>query len=195
METSLLDEEELCKIAEQLGSRSFRMGIHLGLEPHELELLQTEARSQALSPWQLNRKMLHQWRQRQRPESERTELSRALKRLGMGRLAAEMQPSVNGWQETSYIDPARHTLSARELEEVSRSLGDCWERLAIHLNVPDDRVQAFKSGSEETCIKAFRCLWAWREASQNASREDLATALRKVNKGRLASQIYRTSTK
>lgn len=187
----VVTDEELGVVAGEISNLFFRAGLLLGLQPHELERLEIEARRQGLGAWQVNMQLLQLWKERSTEESERLELAKVLKRLGKGRLAMKLDSSVKNWEEVSVIDPTKESLSVRELEEVSRGVCECWRRLAVYLNVPDTRARYFDSmTSEEVSVKAFRCLWAWRETGENVSKASLADALRKVNKGRLASQIW-----
>lgn len=181
-----LSDEELGEVANEMGNQYFRAGLLLGLQPHKLDSL---AASQGLNTWQMNMQLLQLWKERTAAETERIELAKVLKRLGKGRLAVRIDSSVKHWEETSVIDPSNDSLSVAELEEVSRGVWDCWRRLAVHLKVPDSQVQSIESSNEEITVKAFRCLWAWREATESVSKADLADALRKVQKGRLASQL------
>ena len=186
----VVTDEELGVVAGEISNLFFRAGLLLGLQPHELERLEIEARRQGLGAWQVNMQLLQLWKERSTEESERLELAKVLKRLGKGRLAMKLDSSVKNWEEVSVIDPTKESLSVRELEEVSRGVYECWRCLAVYLNVPDTRARYFDSTSEEVSVKAFRCLWAWRETGENVSKASLADALRKVNKGRLASQIW-----
>lgn len=184
-----LSDEELGDVAGEISNLSFRAGLLLGLQPHELDRLEVDAAHQTLKAWQMNMQLLHLWKERTSAESERVELAKVLKRLGKGKLAVRLDSSVKYWEETSAIDPSKDSLSVAELEEVSRGVWDCWKRLAVYLRVPDPVVQSIESSNEEVSVKAFRCLWAWREAGMSVSKTNLADALGKVKKGRLASQL------
>lgn len=184
-----LTDEELGEVANEMGNQFFRAGLLLGLKPHELDRLGVDAAGQGLKAWQMNMQLLQLWKERTTAETERMELAKVLKRLCRGRLAVRLDSSVKHWEETSVIDPSNESLSVAELEEVSRGVWDCWRRLAVHLKVPDGQVQSIDSSNEEISVKAFRCLWAWRETAESGSKADLADALRKVKKGRLASQL------
>ena len=186
-----LAESELADIADEISSLFFRAGLLLGLQPHELDRLDVDARRQGLNSWQMNMQLLQRWRSRTSAESERCELAKVLKKLDKGRLARKLDPSVRHLEAKSVIDPSNEALSAQELEEVSRDrrVCECWRRLAVYLEVDGARVQAIDSASDEVSLKVFRCLWAWRETGRNVSKASLADALRKVEKGRLASRI------
>ena len=188
--SSTLSDEELSAVASEVGDQYFRAGLLLGMQPHKLDRLQAEATRQAQTTWQLNMQLLQLWKERTSAECERLELAKVLKRLGKGRVAVTIDASVRDWDVTSAIDPTGGSLTAQELEEVSRGVCDCWRRLAVYLKVPDARVQALETSGEDIVVKAFRCLWAWREAGENVSRASLAQALRNVDKGRLASRIF-----
>ena len=188
-----LVDAELSEIANEICSLFFRAGLLLGLQPYELDRLEVDARRQGLTVWQMNMQLLYRWKENSNTQSERPELARVLKKLGKGRLAASIDPSVRDWEPSSVMDCSNESLSAQELEEISRGVGECWRRLAVHLNVQDTRVQAIEAASEDISVKAFRCLWAWREAGENVSKASLADALQKVQKGRLASKIWPAS--
>ena len=79
--------------------------------------------------------------------------------------------------------------SLQELEEISREVGKDWEKLGVYLHVSDHTTQDIKHRNEDVSVCAFRCLWAWYEAGEDVTRRTLAEALRKINKGRLASRI------
>lgn len=190
-----VSDEELGEVASEISNQSFRAGLLLGLQPHELDRLQVEAAYQGLKAWQMNMQLLQLWRERTTAETERMELAKVLKRLGKGRLAVRLDPSVKHWEETSAIDSSKDSLSVAELEEVSRGVWEVWRRLAVYLEVPDGQVQSIDSSNEEISVKAFRCLWAWREAGESASKAKLADALRKVQKGRLASRLCPAATR
>ena len=188
-----LTSAELGQVSSEIADRFFRAGLLLGLAPSELDRLEIDATRQGCNAWQKNMQLLQTWRERTSAGSERLELAKVLKRLGKGRLAVKMQPSVREWEPQSVLDPAKDSLSALELEEISREgrVTECWNQLAVHLNVADSRVREIESRiGEEPSVKAFRCVWAWREAGENVSKASLAEALRKVNLGRLASRIY-----
>ena len=77
----------------------------------------------------------------------------------------------------------------QELEEISREVGKDWEKLGVYLHVSDHTTQDIKHRNEDVSVCVFRCLWAWYEGGENATRKTLAEALKKINKGRLASRI------
>ena len=79
--------------------------------------------------------------------------------------------------------------SLQELEEISREVGKDWEKLGVYLHVSDHTTQDIKHRNEDVSVCAFRCLWAWYEGGENVTRKTLAEALKKINKGRLASRI------
>ena len=184
-------DEELWVVAGQIAGQLFRAGLQLGLDPSELDRLEIDATRQCCSAQQAAMQLLQRWRDRTTAESERSDLAKVLKRLGKGRLAAKMEPSVRQWEAQSALDPSKDSLSVLELEEVSREgrVWECWRQLAVYLSVDEGRVRVIESKNEDTSVKAFRCLWAWREATDNASRATLADALKKVNLGRLAYRI------
>jgi hypothetical protein len=190
---SSLTDEDVSEVAGELMGHFFRAGIWLGFLPHELDRLEIDAMRQGGSAWQVNMQLLQRWRERTDTECERAELARVLKRLGKGRLAVRVDASVKEWKVQSVLDTSRESLSARELEEVSREGRVCEVRrqLAVHLRVDEAHVRNIESASEEESVKAFRCLWAWREAEEDASKASLADALRKVELGRLASKIWK----
>lgn len=189
-------DAELSEVAHEICSLFFRAGLLLGMQPYELDRLEDDARRQGLSAWHMNMQLLRRWKERTNARSERSELARMLKKLHKGRLAAFVDPSVRDWEPKSVIDCSNESLSAQELEEISRDPGvcECWRRLAVYLEVDDTRVQAIDATREDVAVKAFRCLWAWREAGNNVSKANLAVALKKVQKGRLASKIWPAST-
>ena len=187
-----LSDEDLGEVASQIGRFHFRAGLLLGIQPYELDSLQDDGLREGLSGWQLNMQILQRWRNATSAEHERQELARVLKRLGIGRLAVKIEPSVREWKETSFIDPTREELSSRELEEVSRETTDCWQRLAVCLRVPERVIRDVEARSEDVSVQAFRCLWAWKEAGQDVSRKNLADALERMGKGRLASRLVPT---
>lgn len=78
--------------------------------------------------------------------------------------------------------------SMEELDEISREVAEDWQRLAIYLHVTQDRIAQIKYASDDIMTKSFRSIWWWYEQG-NASRKDLADALTKINKGRLANKI------
>ena len=186
-----LTDQELAEVSDEITDHFFRAGLLLGLAPSEIDRLQIDAAGQGSNAWQKNMQLLQKWREGTTVESERFELAKVLKRLGKGRLAARIAPSVAEWEVQSALDPSQDSLSVLELEEVSREgrVCECWMQLAVYLDVEDRRVRAIQCTSEEPSAKAFRCLWAWREAGVNVSKTTLADALRKVNLGRLASRI------
>lgn len=79
--------------------------------------------------------------------------------------------------------------SMAELDEISRRVGSDWERLAIYLGVTQDRIDQIKYKSNDIMTRSFLALWWWREQG-GASRQGLAQALRKIDKGRLASEVH-----
>jgi len=81
---SFLDE-----IASKIGTKSFRLGILLGLSPVELDALHYDYQGQGLVV--MNTAMLIKWRDR----GERTslELAQALWKVGLGRIAASVHPT------------------------------------------------------------------------------------------------------
>ena len=187
-----LTDDELGKVANEIADHFFRAGLLLGLAPSEIDRLEIDARRQGSNAWQTNMQLLQKWRERTRTESERLELAKALKKLGKGRLAARIDSTAKEWEPQSVLDPSEDSLSALELEEISREgrVSEHWNQLAVYLSVDDSRVRDIQSRGEEPSVMAFRCLWAWREAGRNVSKADLADALRKVSLGRLASRIY-----
>ena len=132
--------------------------------------------------------LFQRWGEQTAAGSERNELK--MLKIGKGRLAVKIDGSAREWQVSSVFDPSVESLSAKELEEVSREICDCWRRLAIRLDIDQTRVKHIQSRNEELSVKAFRCLWAWSEAGENVSKATLADALRKENKNRLASRIW-----
>ena len=186
----LLTDEELGDVASELGNLYFRAGLLLGLQPHQLERLEVDARQQGLTVWQMNMQVLQAWKERTSAALERSELAKVLKKLNKGRLALQLDSSVTNFEEKSVIDASNESLSVLELEEVSRGVCECWRLLAVHLRLPDTRVRTTDVAPEEISVKAFRCLWAWREAGVDVSKASLARALIQVNKSRLAHQIW-----
>ena len=184
-----LSDADLAEVAGQIGRQYFRTGILLGLQPHELDSMEDDGARQGLSKWQLNMQLLQRWRERTSAENERLELAQVLRRLELGRLAITLEPSVRKWRETSFIDPTREEFTSQELEEVSREVTDCWQRLAVCLKVRENVVRDVEASNEDVSVRAFRCLWAWREADRDATRTSLARALVKMNKARLASKL------
>ena len=184
-----LTDQELGEVAGEIVGQFFRAGILLGLQPHELDRIEVDGERQGLNSWQINMQLFQRWREQTAAEAERNELAKMLKILGKGRLAVKLDGSVREWQASFVFDPSVESLSAKELDEVSREICDCWRRLAIRLDIDQTRVKHIQSRNEELSVKAFRCLWAWREAGENVSKATLADALRKENKNRLASRI------
>ena len=182
-------DQELGEVAGEIVGQFFRAGILLGLQLHELDRLEVDGGRQGLNSWQINMQLFQRWREQTAAGSERNEL-KMLKILGKGRLAVKIDGSVREWQASSVFDPSVESLSAKELEEVSCEICDCWRRLAIRLDIDQTRVKHIQSRNEELSVKAFRCLWAWSEAGENVSKATLADALRKENKNRLASRIW-----
>jgi len=88
-----------------------------------------------------------------------------------------------------FLLPGREGFTLPELEEISRDVGEEWERLGIYLHVSDHTTEEIKHRNEEISVHAFRCLWAWYEGGENVSRRTLAEALRRIHKGRLAARI------
>jgi len=88
-----------------------------------------------------------------------------------------------------FLLPGREGFTLPELEEISRDVGEEWERLGIYLHVSDHATEEIKHRNEEISVHAFRCLWAWYEGGENVSRRTLAEALRRIHKGRLAARI------
>lgn len=189
-----IEDEELLEVAQEMAGQSFRAGLLLGLLPNEIDELEINARATGCSDWQINMQILQKWRERttSAANEERLELAKVLKRLGKGRLAAKMEPSVREWEPQSALDPSQDTLSVLELEEVSREgrISETWIRLAVYLDVDEGRVRTIRGRDEEPSMQAFRCLWAWREAGRNFNKATLADALVKVSLGRLASKLY-----
>lgn len=186
-----LSDEDLGEVASQIGRLHFRAGVLLGIQPYELDSLQDDGLRQGLNSWQLNMQILQRWRDATSVERERLELARVLKRLGIGRLAVKIEPSVREWKETSFIDPTREELTSQELDEVSKEVTDCWQRLAVCLRVPERVIRDVEARSEEASVQTFRCLWAWKEAGQDVTRKNLAGALENMGKGRFASRLVR----
>lgn len=186
-----LEDAELSEVANEISSTFFRAGLLLGLQPYELDRLEVDTRRQGLTAWQINMKLLQRWKEKVSDHSERSELARAMKKLGKGRLAVSLDPSVRDWAPQSVLDSSKEALSTLELEEISRDPGvcECWRRLAVHLKVEDARVSTIDAANEDVSTKAFRCFWAWSEAGKDVSKASLAGALRKVEKGRLASKL------
>ena len=81
---SFLDE-----IASKIGTKSFRVGILLGLSPAELDALQYDYQDQGLVV--MNTAMLIKWRDRGGQTS--LELAQALWKIGLGRIAASVHPT------------------------------------------------------------------------------------------------------
>ena len=188
-----LTSEEFGQVSSEIADHFFRAGLLLGLAPGELDRLEIDATRQGCNAWQTNMQLLQKWRERTTAGSgERLELAIMLKRLGKARLAVKIEPSVRDWEAQTVVDPSKESLSVAELEEISREsrVSETWKQLAVHLNVADSRVREIESrASEEPSVRAFRCLWAWREAGENVNKASLADALRKVNLSRLASRI------
>ena len=79
----------LDELADKLGNKSYRVGILLGLSPAELDALHFDYKDRGLVV--LNTAMLVKWRDR----GNRTllELAQALNKVGLGRIAKELDPS------------------------------------------------------------------------------------------------------
>ena len=75
------------------------------------------------------------------------------------------------------------------MEEIAKEVGEEWERLGIYLHLTEHTIREIKHRNGDISVQAFRCLWAWYEAAENVSKKTLADALRKIQKGRLASRI------
>ena len=77
------------ELAEKLGNKAYRVGILLGLSPAELDALHFDYKDRGLVV--LNTAMLVKWRDR----GDRTmlELAQALQKVGLGRIAKELDPS------------------------------------------------------------------------------------------------------
>ena len=83
------DDIFLDEVAEKLGTKAYRVGILLGLSPAELDSLHFDYKDQGLVV--LNTAMLVKWRDR----GDRTmlELAQAFLKVGLGRIAKELDPS------------------------------------------------------------------------------------------------------
>ena len=83
------DDIFLDELADKLGNKSYRVGILLGLSPAELDALHFDYKDRGLVV--LNTAMLVKWRDR----GNRTllELAQALNKVGLGRIAKELDPS------------------------------------------------------------------------------------------------------
>ena len=83
------DDILLDQVAEKLGTKAYRVGILLGLSPAELDSLHFDYKDRGLVV--LNTAMLVKWRN----QGDRTtlELAQALMKVGMGRIAKELDPS------------------------------------------------------------------------------------------------------
>ena len=185
-----LTDEELGDVASEMGNLFFRAGLLLGLQPHQLERLEVDARQQGLTAWQMNMQLLQAWKERTSAAVERSELAKVLKRLSKGRLALQLDSSVKYFEAKSVIDASKESLSVLELEEVSREVCECWRILAVHLRLSHTRVLSIEAANEEISVKAFRCLWAWSEAGVDVSKASLARVLIQLNKSRLAHRSW-----
>jgi len=87
--TDIDNDSFLDEIASKIGTKSFRLGILLGLSPAELDALHYDYQGQGLVV--MNTAMLIKWRDR----GERTslELAQALWKVGLGRIAESIAPS------------------------------------------------------------------------------------------------------
>jgi len=79
----------LDEVAEKLGTKAYRVGILLGLSPVELDALHYDYKDQGLVG--LNMAMLVKWRER--GDCTMLELAQALKKVGLGRIAKDLDPS------------------------------------------------------------------------------------------------------
>ena len=83
------DDIFLDELAEKLGNKAYRVGILLGLSPAELDALHFDYKDRGLVV--LNTAMLVKWRNQ--GNSTILELAQALQKVGLGRIAKELDPS------------------------------------------------------------------------------------------------------
>ena len=83
------DDIFLDELAEKLGNKAYRVGILLGLSPAELDALHFDYKDRGLVV--LNTAMFVKWRNQ--GNSTILELAQALQKVGLGRIAKELDPS------------------------------------------------------------------------------------------------------
>ena len=83
------DDIFLDELAEKLGNKAYRVGILLGLSPAELDALHFDYKDRGLVV--LNTAMLVKWRNQ--GNGTILELAQALQKVGLGRIAKELDPS------------------------------------------------------------------------------------------------------
>ena len=83
------DDIFLDELAEKLGNKAYRVGILLGLSPAELDALHFDYKDRGLVV--LNMAMLVKWRNQ--GDCTILELAQALQKVGLGRIAKELDPS------------------------------------------------------------------------------------------------------
>ena len=83
------DDVFLDELAEKLGNKAYRVGILLGLSPAELDALHFDYKDRGLVV--LNTAMLVKWRNQ--GNSTILELAQALQKVGLGRIAKELDSS------------------------------------------------------------------------------------------------------
>lgn len=74
------------EVASKIGTKSFRLGILLGLSPADLDALNYDYQDQGLVV--MNTAMLIKWRDQ--GEHTPLELAQALRKVGLGRIAASV---------------------------------------------------------------------------------------------------------
>ena len=83
------DDIFLDELAEKLGNKAYRVGILLGLSPAELDALHFDYKDRGVVV--LNTAMLVKWRNQ--GNGTILELAQALQKVGLGRIAKELDPS------------------------------------------------------------------------------------------------------
>ena len=83
------DDIFLDELSEKLGNKAYRVGILLGLSPAELDTLHFDYKDRGLVV--LNTAMLVKWRNQ--GNGTILELAQALQKVGLGRIAKELDPS------------------------------------------------------------------------------------------------------
>ena len=87
----------LDELAEKLGNKAYRVGILLGLSPAELDALHFDYKDRGLVV--LNTAMLVKWRDR--GDCTILELAQAFQKVGLGRIAKQLDPSgISGFINT-----------------------------------------------------------------------------------------------
>ncbi|CAL8349649.1 unnamed protein product [Arctogadus glacialis] len=156
-----LSDKQLPQVAETLGQEWEQAAIHLGLKTKDLDDIRAKHRSVAMQKL----KMLRLWKCRRPPgEATAQDLLRGLEDLED--LPVETRLLLEG-----------RALSNEQLLKVAETLGQEWERAAIHLELKTKDLDGIKAENMTVIMQKYKMLQLWQ--SQRPLGKDRAQDLQR----------------